>query len=122
MYSHLHVLYCAFMQSGLHTETSLSERMRRYLLDPKVVRSLFETSLVLLAEHLGCRGSFCPHQRRHTSWTVDAAGHALLDDRCVTDHDSPSGKACFSRCWKSYGALYCPRLHSTHSTHRYHRL
>ncbi len=54
---------------------------------------LIKTSLVRLAEHLGGRRPFFPHQRRQTGWTVDPAGHALLDDHCVTEHKFLSGLA-----------------------------
>ena len=51
---------------------------------------LLETWLVRLAEHLGCRLSFCPRRRRQTGWTVEPAGHTLLDSHCVAEHNTQS--------------------------------
>jgi hypothetical protein len=47
---------------------------------------LMRTSLVRLAE-LGFRRSICPRKRRQTGWTLEPAGHALLDGDCVAEHN-----------------------------------
>jgi|SRR6266702_2562232 len=94
LHNGLHILYFVFMRSGTYNLMSLSERMRYpYLSNPKVVRILLDTSHVRLAEYLGCRSPFCPHQRRQTGWTVDRASHALLDGHCITEHNFLSALA-----------------------------